>query len=107
MPSSKIASDSIQVYRLSKKINDPGGDNSFISGSSGGIRTGVLINYQATDEGHKRKDGRVLPAPAIETYHVEVVNISAVPENGKSVNDLLELVSESGVTADVSIVQKV
>lgn len=94
LPSSKIAAGFIQAYRLSKKIIDSGGDNLFLSGSSGGIRTGVSIDYQATDKGLERKDGRVLPAPEIGTYHEEVV-------------DSPELVSEGEVAEEVGIVQEV
>ena len=65
LPSSKIASGFIQAYRLAAKIIKHGGDNSFLSGSSGGIRTGVSNDFQPTDEGLARKDGKILPAPPI------------------------------------------
>ena len=63
LPSCKIASGFIQAYRLCAKIIEHGGDNNFLSGSSGGIRTGVSVDFYPTDKGLDRKYGRVYPAP--------------------------------------------
>jgi len=65
LPSNKIASGFIQAYRLAKKIINHNGDNSFLSGSIGGIRTGVTIDFQPTDKGLTRKDDKCMPAPPI------------------------------------------
>ena len=63
LPSSKIASGFIQAYRLAAKIIQHHGDNTFLAGSSGGIRTGVSNDYLPTDKGLARRDGKVLDAP--------------------------------------------
>jgi len=63
--SCKVASGFIQAYRLSNKIIEHRGDNSFLSGSSGGIRTGVSKDFVPTDKGLERKDGSILCAPPV------------------------------------------
>ena len=65
LPSCKIASGFIQAYRLAEKIIQHRGDNTFLSGSSGGIRTGVSKDFQHTKTGLVRKDGRVIFAPPL------------------------------------------
>ena len=79
LPSCKISSGFIQAYRLCAKIIEHGGDNTFLSGSSGGIRTGVSVDFYPTDKGLARKDGRVYPKPKQFTYHDE----AAVIEDGE------------------------
>ena len=56
LPSSKIASGFIQAHRLAKRIIQHGGDNSFLSGGSGGISTGVTKDFDETSSGLRRKD---------------------------------------------------
>ena len=65
LPSCKIASGFIQAYRLAERIIQHRGDNTFLSGSSGGIRTGVSKDFQQTKTGLVRKDGRVIFAPPL------------------------------------------
>lgn len=42
---------------------DHGGDNGFLTGSSGGIHVGISRDFTATDKGIKRRDGKVFPPP--------------------------------------------
>jgi hypothetical protein len=62
LPSSKIASGYIQSYRIAKKVVAVRGDNSFL-GVSGSIHVGVRKDFDETETGLRRKDGKVLSAP--------------------------------------------
>ena len=73
--SCKIDSGFIQAYRLVARISEYKGVNSFLSGSSGGIRTGVAKDFYPTDKGLARKDGRVFPALTAMTHLVEDVAV--------------------------------
>ncbi len=63
LPSAKIASGFVQAYILAAKVIEHKGDSTFLSGSGGGIRTGVSRDFIATEKGVKRRDGKVIPAP--------------------------------------------
>ena len=63
LPSSKIVSGCIQVYRLADKIIEHRGDAIFLSGNSGGIQTCALTDFYQIDKGLTRKDGQVFSAP--------------------------------------------
>ena len=65
LPSCKVASGFMQANRLAERIIEIRGDNSFLSGSSGGIRTGFSKDFIQTKTGLARKDGRVIPAPPL------------------------------------------
>ena len=94
LPSSRATSVFIQAYRLVRRIIHHGGDNRFLSGNSGGIRTGVCEDVYPTDKGLVRKDGRVFLVLniVVKGGYVEVEELAG--ENG-GVDDTPALVAES------------
>ena len=61
----KIASAYIQAHRIAAKVIKAKGDNAFVGGG-GSIHVGVRDDFVASDDGMVRKDGKVIPAPAID-----------------------------------------
>ena len=55
LPSSKIVSGCIQVYRLADKIIEHRGDAIFLSGNSGGIQTCALTDFLPNRQGSNTK----------------------------------------------------
>ena len=62
LPSCKIASGYVQANRIASKVIHHRGDNIFLSGSNGGISTGVSKDFDESREGLTRKDGQVFIA---------------------------------------------
>ena len=96
LPSSKIASGFIQAYRLADKIIQHSGDNIFLAGSSGGIRTGVTKDFYPTDKGLARKDGRVFSAPQKAYLDEEQL------EDGNGMDKVPALVADNGTVGGLS-----
>ena len=90
LPSCKIVSGFIQAYMLSDRIIEHKGDNTFLAGGSGGIRTGASNNFYPTDKGLTRKDGRTLPA-LNTTYLID-----------REAEDVPELVVENAAVGELS-----
>ena len=63
LPNCKIASAYIQAYRIAKKVIAAKGDNAFC-GAGGSIHCGIGDDFVETDDGMKRRDGKVVAAPA-------------------------------------------
>ena len=59
-PSAKIANAFVQAKRIADKIVASKGGNDFLSGAKGGISANVRKDFDETNEGNRRKDGRII-----------------------------------------------
>ena len=59
-PSAKIANAFVQAKRIADKIVASKGGNDFLSGAKGGISANVRKYFDETNEGNRRKDGRII-----------------------------------------------
>lgn len=59
-PSSKVANAFVQCKRNAEKIIQAKGGNEFLAGVNGTIASNVRKDFNETDEGNKRRDGKKL-----------------------------------------------